>query len=180
MTREELKEHCKRQIQQFERVEKIMPVTPNDWKRYEEHKLILELLEQEPKSEWRHDHEILKAYSDGQASIITVLEDIKSEIDAECGSKQWDDYDYCSGLITAKRIIDKHMESEGQMDRLNKAISDVAYILDNLILLRQIQQTGDCNICKNRDCGYMPKAGQMVRYNCPFYKAEIEPQESEE
>lgn len=48
MTREELKEHCKRQVQQFERVEKIMPVTPNDWKRYEEHKLILELLEQEP------------------------------------------------------------------------------------------------------------------------------------
>lgn len=66
------------------------------------------------------------------------------------------------------------------MDRLNKAISDVAYILDSLILLRQIQQTGDCNICKNRDCGYMPKAGQMVRYNCPFYKAESEPQESEE
>lgn len=48
MTREELKEHCQRQIQQFERVKKIMPVTPNDWKRYEEHKLILELLEQEP------------------------------------------------------------------------------------------------------------------------------------
>jgi len=47
MTREELKEHCERQVQQFERIEKIMPVTPNDWKRYEEHKLILELLEQE-------------------------------------------------------------------------------------------------------------------------------------
>lgn len=46
MTREELKEHCERQIQQFERVEKIMPVTPNDWKRYEEHKLILKLLEE--------------------------------------------------------------------------------------------------------------------------------------
>jgi transposase len=59
-------------------------------------------------------------------------------------------------------------------DKLNKTISDVAYILDSLILLRQIQQTGDCNICKNRDCGYMPKAGQMVRYNCPFYKAESE------
>ncbi len=60
------------------------------------------------------------------------------------------------------------------MDRLNKVMSDVAYILDNLILLQQIQQTGDCNNCKNRDCGYMPKAGQMVRYNCPFYKAESE------
>ena len=59
-------------------------------------------------------------------------------------------------------------------DRLNKTIADVAYILDSLILLRQIQQTGDCNICKNRDCGYMPRAGQMVRHNCPFYKAESE------
>ncbi len=47
MTREELREHCERQIQQFERVEKIMPITMNDLKRYEEHKLILELLEQE-------------------------------------------------------------------------------------------------------------------------------------
>ena len=62
-------------------------------------------------------------------------------------------------------------------DRLNKTISDVAYILDSLILLLQIQQTGDCNICKNRDCGYMPKAGQMVRYNCPFYKSESEVKE---
>jgi hypothetical protein len=59
-------------------------------------------------------------------------------------------------------------------DRLNKTIADVAYILDSLILLRQIQQTGDCNNCKNRECGYMPKAGQMVRYNCPFYKMESE------
>lgn len=50
MTRKELREHCERQIQQFERVEKIMPVTLNDFKRYEEHKLILELLEQEPKT----------------------------------------------------------------------------------------------------------------------------------
>ena len=60
------------------------------------------------------------------------------------------------------------------MNRLDKTISDVAFILDNLILLRQIQSKGDCNICKNKDCGYMPKAGQMVRYNCPFYKAERE------
>lgn len=63
------------------------------------------------------------------------------------------------------------------MNRLNKTISDVAFILDSLILLRQIQSKGDCNICKNRDCGYMPKAGQMVRYNCPFYKAESEEEE---
>ena len=63
------------------------------------------------------------------------------------------------------------------MDKLDKAISDAAYILDSLILLRQIQQTGDCNICTNRNCGYMPKAGQMTRYNCPFYKAKSEEKE---
>jgi hypothetical protein len=57
-------------------------------------------------------------------------------------------------------------------DRLGKVISDIAYVLDNLCLLRNIQKTGDCNICKNRNCGYMPKARRMVRYNCPFYKSE--------
>lgn len=66
------------------------------------------------------------------------------------------------------------------MNKLDKAIADVTCILDHLILLRQIQQTGDCNICKNKDCGYMPKAGQIVRYNCPFYKADIESHESED
>ena len=69
----------------------------------------IEALEQEPKSEWEQDHEILKAYSDGYEK---ALEDIRAEIDAECGSKQWDDYDYCSGLITAKRIIDKHINGK--------------------------------------------------------------------
>lgn len=58
-------------------------------------------------------------------------------------------------------------------NRLNKAISDTAYILDSLILLRQILDIGDCNICKNKNCcEYVPETGQMVRYNCPFYKAE--------
>lgn len=62
-------------------------------------------------------------------------------------------------------------------DRLNKTMSDIAYILDSLILLKQIQNTGDCNVCKNKECKYEPKVGQMVRYNCPFYKAESEKEE---
>lgn len=66
------------------------------------------------------------------------------------------------------------------MDKLDKAISDVACILDNLILLREIQKTGDCNTCKNRDCGYAPKLGQMVRYNCPFYKTNVKPPQKSE
>ena len=51
MTIKELKEHCVRQITEFERIKEIMPITPNGYKRYEEHKFILQLikaLEQQP------------------------------------------------------------------------------------------------------------------------------------
>ena len=57
------------------------------------------------------------------------------------------------------------------MTRLDKVISEVAYILDSLQALRNIYETGCCNNCKCRayECYYAPKAWQMVRYNCPFY-----------
>ena len=55
---------------------------------------------------------------------------------------------------------------------LDEVISNIAYVLDSLTLLRRMQQTGDCNTCRNKSCGYIPKPGQLVRYNCPFYKAE--------
>lgn len=48
MTREELKEHCLRQVEGCEMWAKCKGEEPHG-KVYEEHKLILELLEQEPK-----------------------------------------------------------------------------------------------------------------------------------
>ena len=45
MTIKEVKEHCVRQIAEFERIKEIMPVTPNGYKRYEEHKIVLQLIE---------------------------------------------------------------------------------------------------------------------------------------
>lgn len=60
------------------------------------------------------------------------------------------------------------------MSRLDDAISDVAYILDSLIAYRNIVQTGNCNDCdKRKDCEYLPKVGEQVRINCPFYKREV-------
>ena len=57
------------------------------------------------------------------------------------------------------------------MSRLDDAIKDVAYILDTLMAYRNIVDSGDCNRCgKKKNCEYAPKAGQLVRYNCPFYK----------
>jgi len=58
------------------------------------------------------------------------------------------------------------------MSRLDDVIADVAYILDTLIVYRNITETGNCNICKNKDCQWKSKPGQLVRYNCPHYKAE--------
>lgn len=45
MTREELKQHCIRQITEFERIKEIIPVTPNGYKHYKEHKTVLQLIE---------------------------------------------------------------------------------------------------------------------------------------
>lgn len=48
MTREELREHCIREIDWFEKFGYKKVMNCFDKKRYEEHKLILELLDQEP------------------------------------------------------------------------------------------------------------------------------------
>ena len=60
------------------------------------------------------------------------------------------------------------------MNRLDDVIANVAYILDTLMAYRSIAETGNCNTCKNKDCQWIPKPGQLVRYNCPHYKAEEE------
>ena len=57
------------------------------------------------------------------------------------------------------------------MNRIDNIIADLAYILDSLRALREIQAAGNCNTCAgSRACEYCPKPGQQVRYNCPFYK----------
>lgn len=42
---------------------------------------------------------------------------------------------------------------------------------DWLCLLRDIMNSGDCNICRDRNnCPIVPQPGQQVRYNCAFFK----------
>lgn len=66
----------------------------------------IKALEQEPKSEWTHDHEILRAYADGADN---VLEKIRSEIQSlrNCSCS-------CSdGIIEdVEDIIDKHISKK--------------------------------------------------------------------
>ena len=44
-----------------------------------------------------------------------ILNKIRAEIESIIGEHKLDDYDFCSGLICARNIIDKYRESEGKV-----------------------------------------------------------------
>lgn len=57
------------------------------------------------------------------------------------------------------------------MKRLNETISNFEYVYQCLAEYRRILELGDCNDCGNLvGCECLPKIGDPVRYNCPFYK----------
>jgi hypothetical protein len=109
MTREELREHCKRQVEGCEMWAKSKGEEPSG-KVYEEHKLILELLEQQPildkiraeiieEKEW--------AYADFERYKVEYLgQDWEDAYD----SLPQDDFRY--GMERCVEIIDKYRESE--------------------------------------------------------------------
>ena len=74
-------------------IEALKPVTPK----------------QEPKSEWQHDHEILKAYSDGASEVIDkIRDDIREQ------SRMHMDRDLYIKTSSCMQIINDYMaESEG-------------------------------------------------------------------
>ena len=61
------------------------------------------------------------------------------------------------------------------MSKLDDAITDMAYILNCLIALRDIWDTGrECNTCNRKsNCEYVPYLGQQVRYNCPLWEDSV-------
>ena len=59
------------------------------------------------------------------------------------------------------------------MKKLDELIAQKAYELDCFMAYRNIVESGDCNTCANRkECSEVPKAGQLVRYNCYGYAKE--------
>ena len=60
---------------------------------------------QKPKSECEHDHEILKAYSDGASA---VLDKVRAEIDGLLNDE--DNSMYAHGVMDCLEIIDKYAE----------------------------------------------------------------------
>jgi len=49
-------------------------------------------------------------------------------------------------------------------------ISDGYYVIDSLTCLKNIMDSGDCNICLRKNaCDFVPTPGEPVRYNCFAY-----------
>ena len=82
---EELKEHCVRQITKFERFKDIILVTPNDYKHYEEHKMVLSLIEawEKVKVEMHEQYRIfanIPSIGDVWADAIEIVDKHLSEV----------------------------------------------------------------------------------------------------
>jgi len=62
-----------------EHTQKAIPKDTIAYKAYETeigyYDMAIKALEQEPKSEWEHDHEILKAYADGGNNVLDKVRD---------------------------------------------------------------------------------------------------------
>ena len=75
----------------------------------------LEILEMSEQARWKdgiESEDVNKAVETIRKELEEVekykkaIEEFNTRIDYECGSKGHDDYDYCSGLIRAKRILE--------------------------------------------------------------------------
>lgn len=76
---------------------------------------------------------------------------------------------YCNenGIMMDVDAINSQPELVINVDML---IALIAHLYDHLRVYKDILETGDCNNCDvAKGCIYRPEAGQMVRYNCPFY-----------
>lgn len=109
MTREELKVHCLKQVEHCEMWAKHNGEEPSG-KVYEEHKLILELLEQEPfinkscVSSGVCEYDKLKALNE----IRTEIEEYRDSMPWKSETlTKWEAINYI-----LENIIDKHKESE--------------------------------------------------------------------
>ena len=57
-----------------------------------------------------------------------------------------------------------------QSSNYDEEIAIKNYELGVLHTYKNIIDSGDCNICECKgNCTYVPKPGQLVRYNCPHY-----------
>lgn len=68
-------------------------------------------------------------------------------------------------------VPNTRLKAKRNKNQIDMLIQQKRYETECLILLKKIMESGDCNACAaSKECGYKPKLGELVRYNCPFYK----------
>lgn len=67
----------------------------------------------------------------------------------------------------ANRIEQLHLT--GNAEGCRECASEHRQLAEWLKALKEIWDSGDCNDCRNGQCEWKPKLGQLVRFNCPHY-----------
>lgn len=63
-------------------------------------------------------------------------------------------------------------------DRYENAYSALRYAMECMDALKEILESGNCNDCAaGKTCQYRPGLGNLVRFNCPHYKKQENPEE---
>ena len=56
-------------------------------------------------------------------------------------------------------------------DERQKLKETILYLYDAMLMLDTIEQMNNCNTCGiKKKCGYCPRLGENVRYNCPLWE----------
>lgn len=59
--------------------------------------------------------------------------------------------------------------SVNDIERMKRNAQENRQLAEWLKALKEIWDSGDCNDCRNGQCEWKPKLGQLVRFNCPHY-----------
>lgn len=73
---------------------------------------------------------------------------------------------YCEEVAERLEGKDGYAYTDSTCDECAKEHRQLA---EWLKCLKEIWDSGDCNDCRNGQCEWKPKLGQLVRFNCPHY-----------
>ena len=83
---------------------------------------------------------------------------------------------HCEEVATENEKTIAYYTIQGDKDWLDECEKDCIecakehrQLAEWLKALKEIWDSGDCNDCRNGQCEWKPRLGQLVRFNCPHY-----------
>ena len=86
---------------------------------------------------------------------------------AEKNEKECKNWAYGASQINDDENRKKQYQKHAEM--WHECANEHRQLAEWLKVLKEIWDSGDCNDCRNGQCEWKPKLGQLVRYNCPHY-----------